>query len=194
MTRTEFAKITAAIKAYYPQANILPNEAAAELWFRQLADIPYETAVVALNKWVSVNKWPPSIADIREAALDVSTDAIPDWSEAWETVLNAIRRFGPYRQTEAMESLDDMTRTVVRRLGFMTLCSSENVAADRANFRTIYQMAAERKRREEQMPDGLRLAIESNREQMERIRAGEGLPAIGTMTRDGSIEIGLTKE
>lgn len=178
MTRIEFAKIGAAIRAYYPQGNILPTEAAAELWFRQLADIPYETAVVALNKWVAVNKWPPSIADIREAALDVSTDAIPDWSEAWETVLNAIRRFGPYRQTEAMESLDDMTRTVVRRLGFMTLCSSENVAADRANFRTIYQIMAERKRRDAQLPEPLRLAIESSRRTAEAIRRRESLLAL----------------
>ena len=194
MTRTEFAKIAAAIRAYYPQENILPNEAAAELWFRQLEDIPYQTAVIALNKWVAVNKWPPSIADIRESALDASTDAIPDWSEAWEQVLTAIRRFGPYRQTEAMESLDDMTRTVVRRLGFMTLCSSENVAADRANFRTIYQIMAERKRRDAQLQEPLRLAIESNRELMKRIRAGEGLTPIGTTSRDGSIEIGLAKE
>lgn len=194
MTYKEFAKIAAAMRAYYPREKILPDDASRDLWFKHLEDIPYETAVVALNKWVSVNKWPPSIADIREAALDVSTDGIPDWSEAWETVLNAIRRFGPYRQTEAMESLDDMTRTVVRRLGFMTLCSSENVAADRANFRTIYQIMAERKRRDAQLPEPLRLAIESNRELMKRIRAGEGLTPIGTMNRDGSIEIGLTKE
>lgn len=194
MTYKEFAKMAAAMRAYYPREKILPDDASRDLWYKHLEDIPYETAVVALNKWVAVNKWPPTIADIREAALEVSTDAIPDWSEAWETVLNAIRRFGPYRQTEAMESLDDMTRTVVRRLGFMTLCSSENVAADRANFRTIYQIMAERKRREAQLPEPLRLAIESNRELMERVRAGEGLTPIGTQYRDGSIEIGLAKE
>ena len=194
MTYKEFAKMAAAMRAYYPREKILPDNASRDLWYKHLEDIPYETAVVALNKWVSVNKWPPTIADLREAALEVSTDAIPDWSEAWETVLNAIRRFGPYRQTEAMESLDDMTRTVVRRLGFMTLCSSENVAADRANFRTIYQIMAERKRREAQLPEPLRLAIESNRELMERVRAGEGLTPIGTQYRDGSIEIGLAKE
>lgn len=194
MTKIEFAKIAAAIKTYYPQANILPNEAAAELWFRQLEDIPYQTATVALNKWVSVNKWPPTIADIREAALEVSTAEIPDWSEAWEQVLTALRRFGPYRQAEAMASLDEITRTVVRRLGFMNLCASENIAADRANFRTIYQVVAERRRKEEQLPEALRAAIRSNREQIERIRAGEGLTAIGTMSRDGSIEFGLVKE
>ena len=175
MTKIEFAKIAAAICAYYPQGNILPNEAAAELWFRQLEDIPYETAVVALNKWVATNKRPPTIADIREAALEVSTDAIPDWSEAWETVLSAIRRFGPYRQEEAMASLDDMTRTVVRRLGFMTLCSSENIAADRANFRTIYQVVAERRRKDAQLPEPLRLAIESSRRTAEAIRRRESL-------------------
>lgn len=194
MTKIEFAKIAAAIRAYYPQANIIPNEAAAELWFRQLGDIPYQTATVALNKWVSVNRWPPTIADIREAALEVSTDAIPDWSEAWETVLNAIRRFGPYRQEDAMASLDEITLTVVRRLGFMNLCSSENIAADRANFRTIYQVVAERRRKEEQLPEALRAAIRSNRELIERIKAGEGLPAIRTLYKDGSIEIGLLKE
>ena len=175
MTYKEFAKMAAAMRAYYPREKILPDDASRDLWYKHLEDIPYETAVVALNKWVATNKWPPTIADLREAALDVSTDAIPDWSEAWETVLSAIRRFGPYRQEEAMDSLDDMTRTVVRRLGFMTLCSSENIAADRANFRTIYQVVAERKRKDAQLPEPLRLAIESSRKTAEAIRRRESL-------------------
>ena len=68
MTRIEFATFAMALKTYYPRENLLPNEQALELWFRQLQDISYQVAEVGLHKWVALNKWSPSIADIREMA------------------------------------------------------------------------------------------------------------------------------
>ena len=72
MTEIEFAKFAMALKTYYPRENLLPNQQAMDLWFSQLQDIPYKVAEVGLNKWVSLNKWSPSIADIREMASTVA--------------------------------------------------------------------------------------------------------------------------
>lgn len=35
--------------------------------------------------------------------------------------------------------MDAITRQCVKRLGFQNLCTSENITADRANFRMIYE-------------------------------------------------------
>ena len=156
MTKAEFGKFVMALKTYYPRENLLPNNQAIELWFNQLADLDYTAAELALNKWVSTSKWSPSIADIREAALDIKVGAAPDWGEAWESVIHAIRYFGTWQEREAMESFDEITRKVVRQMGFRDLCMSENIVADRANFRMIYERAVERDRQDAQLPLQLR--------------------------------------
>lgn len=159
MTKKEFALLAMAIKTYYPKEGLLPNEQAMELWYKQLQDLEYNVAEMALNKWVATNKWSPSIADIREISAAVKGGDIQDWGEGWEKVLNAIRSFGFYRQAEAMQSLDELTKTCVERIGFVNLCMSENIAADRANFRMIYEQLAARKKQDAQLPEGLKKAI-----------------------------------
>ena len=96
MTKQEFAQFVMALKTYYPRETLLPNNQAVELWFRQLSDIPYNVAEIALNQWVATNKWSPSIADIREAANGIQNDEKFDWGEGWEQVQHAIRYYGYY--------------------------------------------------------------------------------------------------
>lgn len=161
MTDMEFSKFSMALKTYYPRENLLPNPQSMELWFAQLQDIPYEVAELALNKWVAVNKWSPSIADIREMAAEITKGQIKDWGEGWEQVMTAIRKYGSYNQVAAMDSLDDLTRQTVKRLGYMNLCRSENISADRANFRMIYEQLAERTKKENQISVKLQDLISS---------------------------------
>lgn len=151
MTKQEFATLAMAIRTYYPKEQILPNQQAMELWYRELQDIPADVAEAALRKWVATNKWSPSIAELRETAAEVRHGEIPDWGEGWEQVLTAIRRFGSYREREALDSLDPMTRTCVQRLGFRNICMSENISTDRANFRMMYESLAEREQTRQQM-------------------------------------------
>jgi len=159
MDKKEFATFAMALKTYYPREQLLPNQQAMELWYRELCDIPYYVAEAGLRKWVVNNKWSPSIAEIREMTTDVTKGEIPDWGEGWDSTCRAIRRYGSYNVKEAMASLDEITRETVRRIGFINLCMSENVTADRANFRMIYEQLADRKRKEEKMPDRLKLLI-----------------------------------
>lgn len=164
MNSSEFALFAMALKTYYPKENLLPNDQAMSLWYRQLEDIPYQIAELALNKWVATNKWSPSIADIRESATAVKTGEKPLWSDGWEEVLRAIRKYGSYRETEALQNMTDITRQAVKRLGFRNLCMSENPSADRANFRMIFEQIAERKQTAKQLPMNLTNLIESVRE------------------------------
>lgn len=155
MTKQEFAQWAMALKTYYPKESLLPNTQAMELWFRQLEDVPYQVAVTALNKWVATNKWSPTIADIRETTATITTGELPDWGEAWEQVLTAIKRYGMYRADEALASLPELTRDCVRRLGFREICVSENITQDRANFRMIYEQLATRKKQQAQIPESV---------------------------------------
>lgn len=159
MTGKEFATWAMALKTYYPRENLLPNEAAMELWFQELQDLPYQVAEASLRKWVQTNKWSPSIAEIRGLAASCVRPEIPDWGEAWEQTLKAIRKFGSYRQKEALESLDPLARKTVERLGFRDLCLSTNTMQDRANFRMIYENLSQREQTKQQIALPLQEAI-----------------------------------
>lgn len=153
MTKREFGLFAAAIRTYYPRENILPNEQAHDLWFRQLQDIPLPVAEAILAKWVATNKWSPSIADIRDSMAEIQNGGpADDWGEAWDQAITAIRRFGSYDEEGALASLPPLTRETVRRLGYKSLCWSENQMADRANFRQVYEILSKRKVETDKIP------------------------------------------
>lgn len=161
MDKKEFSMLAMALRTYYPKENLLPNQQAMELWFRELQDIDAKVAEAALRKWVSTNKWSPSIAELRETASSIQVGELPDWGEGWEQVLKAIRHFGMYRIDEAMESFDPITRQCVKRLGFQNLCLSESPNQDRANFRMIFEQISERKKKDSQIALPLKQVIQA---------------------------------
>lgn len=153
MTKREFGLFAAAIRTYYPRENILPNEQAHDLWFRQLQDVPYPVAEAVLAKWVATNKWSPAISDIRDGMAEIQNGGpADDWGEAWDQAMTAIRRFGSYDEEGALASLPPLTRETVRRLGYKSLCWSENQVADRANFRQVYEILSKRKVETDKIP------------------------------------------
>ena len=160
MTRDEFINLTKAIKTFYPRDNMLPNMEAMELWYRELSDIPYTVAEAALRKYVSTNKFSPTIADIREMAATVSNGDKPLWSDGWEQVLRNIKKYGmctydPDKLIKCMNSFDPLTRKVVERLGWRELCKSKDSMADRANFRMIFEQIADRDHKSAQLSTNL---------------------------------------
>ena len=159
MNKAEFATWTMALKTYYPRENLLPNQQAMELWFRELSDISYEVAEAVLRKWVATNKWSPSIADIREATNTMLNGEQLTWGESWERALNAVRRYGSYNKQAALDSLDPLTRRCVENIGYMDLCMSENIMVERAHFQKIFDVMAKREQQQKQIPLALQSAI-----------------------------------
>ena len=155
MVESEFTKIALAIKTAYPNFKVLVDKQSMDIWFMMLSDLDYSILQPAILEHISTNNFPPSIADIRGKCATFTSIPIQDYGEAWESVLMAIRRFGYMQELEALESLSELTRKCVRRLGFRNICMSENITADRANFRMIYETEANRKKVDNQIPKNL---------------------------------------
>ena len=152
MEREKFKVLCKGMKAVYTQESFLPDADAFNIWFALLGDMEYAVLNAAIQKYMLTNKFPPTIADLREIATTIAAGEIPDWGEGWEKVLNAIRYFGYYRETEALETMDELTKTCVKRLGWRNLCMSENNNMDRANFRMIYEQLSDRTKKQNALP------------------------------------------
>lgn len=163
MTKQEFATFAMALKTYFPREQLLPNQQAMELWYRELSDIPFQLAEAVLRKWVATNKWSPSIAEIREMTVGLVSGEPMTWGESWEKALDVVRRYGSYGKEKAMNSLDPLTRRCVESIGYMALCMSENIMVERAHFQRIFEVYAKREQTAQRLPASLTQAIESGK-------------------------------
>lgn len=152
MNKQEFANIAVAIKAAYPNSNAIPDSAAMNLWYRMLQDLDYKLVENAVLEHISTNKFPPSIADIREKSSERLSPDVSDWGTAWGQVMTAIRKYGYYQETEALASMDELTRKVVQRFGYQNLCMSDNIVADRAHFSKVYEGMLKEYKNSKQLP------------------------------------------
>lgn len=166
----EFKVLVKGMKSVYTSPNFLPDGDAIKIWYQLLQDMSYEQLNVAIQKHMLTNKFPPTIAELREAAVSCMVER-KDWSDGWEQARRAIRKFGYYQQEEAFASMDEITRKVVKRLGWKEMCMSENLMQDRANFRMIYEQEQKRVEEKAVLPAGLR-------DQIEKMQ-GETVKAIG---------------
>ena len=173
MTRDEFKILVKGMKAIYSQPTFIPDQDAFNMWFALIGDLPYDVCNVSVQKYMLTNKFPPTVAEIREMAAGVVNGEQMTWGESWEQVKKAIRRYGMYNKAEALASLDPLTRKCVESMGFTELCLSENEMADRAHYQRVFENYARREQTAKQMPLQLQQAIE-----MLQLK-GDGLVRIG---------------
>ena len=144
MNAREFYEVVCAMQTFYPKDNLLPDRQSIQLWYSMLSDIPAAVLTAALRLWVENNRWPPTIADLREYSLKVTGRTEKTWDEGWKEVCTAIGRYGYGRAEAAFKSMSPVTAKAVESLGWMNLCCSEDAISDRANFRRIYEIIAKR--------------------------------------------------
>lgn len=153
MNTQEFETVALAIKAAYPNSNVLPDKYAMKVWYRALMDIDFFVVENAVWEHISTSIFPPSIAEIREKCAARLSPMVTDWGEAWEEVQRAIQKYGRYQEEEALSSMTRMTKAAVRRMGFQNLCGSENLVADRAHFQRMYEEMVKEEKRQTQLPE-----------------------------------------
>ena len=142
MTKQEFAIIAVAIKAAYPASKVMADEASMKFWYQMLQDLDYKIAENAVMEYTTTHTFPPSIAEIRQLSMERCKPPVLGFDEAWGVVQKAIGTYGSYHPQEAFAMLDDMTAAIVKNMGWTRLCQSENMTADRANFREAYEAKA----------------------------------------------------
>lgn len=144
------------------------GEALVSLWESMLSDVDFETAKMAVQKYMLESVYPPTVADIRSRVADFTTPREKTGIEAWGEVKRAIRLHGSYNEKKAMDSLTGATKKVVEYIGFKTLCMSENEMADRAHFLKVYDTVAKRDREDA-------LLLPEMRETFNRLQDGKRL-------------------
>ena len=147
MTFDEFKILAKGMKAVYASSKFLPDADAIKLFYTMLQDLEYQQCSVAIQKYMMTHKFPPTIAEIREACVTVADAEQTDWLTAWNITCKALSRWGYYRPQEGLQDLqtkDPKAAWVAERLGWQRLCMSENPSADRANFRQAYETAQAR--------------------------------------------------
>jgi len=156
VNREEFAAVASALHSAYGKSNIMPDESALNLWYGMLKDIDYAICRNAVTQLISQNKFSPTIAEIREKCAAITAERLPEWDEAWGMVLMAIRKYGYMREMDALESLPDAVRGIVKRMGYQNICQSENISVERANFREAYKGQANLIKQQNVLPGAVR--------------------------------------
>ena len=142
MTKGEVAKLLVVLAASYPKFEV--DDLKVQVWYEMLGDLDYDVANIAIKKIIMLNTFPPAIAEVRKAAIEISSPRGLTAAEAWGEVIRAIRDYGYYREKEAMASMSPITAQVVRYLGWREICLSEEPEILRAHFLKMYDQVAAR--------------------------------------------------
>lgn len=136
MKKTEMAKLFAIIAEVYPTFEV--SEFRIELFRKLLGDLDFAVVEKASYMHISTNKYPPTVAHIRQHAVEIMSLQPINANDAWDEVYRAIRKYGRPRADIAVQSLSPLTARVVKSIGFTEICMSENPSVIRGQFIKLY--------------------------------------------------------
>lgn len=117
----------------------------ATVWYDFFKDEDYEVFRQAVKRIIPQKQFMPSIAELKSEIALISNPVLQlNAEEEWDNVLKAVRKYGSYRQDEAMNSLKPYTRNIVRQVGYMRICMSESIQWERKEFMELFNMRQER--------------------------------------------------
>lgn len=150
MSFEEWKRIAKGLRSAYTNDRFLPDTDALKVWYELLKDLPYEQVSVAAYKYMEMEHYPPTPSDLRKALVPEREE----WDEAWGRVIHAVRYYGSWDTKKAIESLDPLTRKVVKNFGgFERICDLEYKDMDilRSNFRDTYNTYVAREKESAQL-------------------------------------------
>ncbi len=172
MTRDEFKQIVIALEEAY-QGKFKITQDGFRIWYEALKDISFTDMKAATIKLMTESEYPPTIAALRKCAVQIARPlTMKSTDEAWGEVRSAIRKYGWYREAEALDSLSPEVRKLVARFGFKQLCMSDNIMADRAHFIKLYNAQMEKAKADRLMPPSVKAQIEHNKQNQPQLESG----------------------
>lgn len=104
MTKAETAQVLAILKAAYPNTykTLSAEDATAtvNVWAAQFANIPVNVVMIAVNKLISTNIFPPAITEVKERIRSL-------YWEAWEMI---------QQHNRGLKRLDDNTLAATQQI------------------------------------------------------------------------------
>lgn len=185
MTEQETIKVVTLIVMSYPSSEKFKDETSLKgmvaVWKTIFKDDNAQLVEMAVQKHISVNKWPPSIAEIREQMIDlVRPDIIPP-DIAWSMVADVLYTETEFEHFDIDSVFPEPIARVVKTIGWHNLynlhCGSargNKDGMDRVAFMDLFKPAYEREREQAMLPERIRNVCERKRQEV----GGENLKLI----------------
>lgn len=174
MTETETIKVVTIIAMSYPAYEKFKNESSIKgmvaVWKNIFKDDDAHLVEVAVQKHISVNKWPPSIAEIREQMVSITHPEIVPPDIAWTVVNDLLSVYSEFNEPNLYELLPPLIARVVETIGWNKLHNlSRGTSAgnpdgmDRVYFMELYKPAYRRELENVMLPQAVYEATEKEK-------------------------------
>lgn len=138
MTKEEFTAIfTHLCLAYRKEL----NQSEVSVWYSYFNEYSTKLFKEAIKEIVSTNKFFPTIAEVKERIAYMTNPELHLIVEVeWESVLDAIHKYGYYRADVARKTLNEFTADIAfNSIGWTRLCDSEYIERERKLFKEIFE-------------------------------------------------------
>lgn len=177
MTEQETIKILTLIVMSYPSSEKFKDETSLKgmvaVWKTIFKDDNAQLVEMAVQKHISVNKWPPSIAEIREQMINLTRPDIVPPDVAWSAVSDLLYADGEFSNPDLYSVLPELVARTVETIGWSKLYSlhcnryGRNAdGMDRVAFMDLYKPAYEREREQAMLPERIRNVCERKRQEI----------------------------
>lgn len=185
MTEQETIKVLTFIVMSYPASEKFKDEVTIKgmvaVWKNIFKDDDARLVETAVQMHVAVNKWPPSIAEIRDQMVTLQRPDIIPPDVAWAAVEDLLVTTGEFETPNLYAALPKSIARVVEIIGWHKLYNlhcgqyrGEKEGLDRVAFMDLYKPAYARERNEAMLPARLQSIVGKKRESV----AGESLRLI----------------
>lgn len=125
MTKADAARLVAIVVTAYPNYDKFRDaeavKATVSLWAMMFANDDGGLVGLAVQKHIATNKWPPSVAEIRELMLELKApDLIPP-DKAWLAVSDLLYSQGQYNHGDLHRQLPPLVARAVESIGWGNL-------------------------------------------------------------------------
>lgn len=182
MKKIELVDIVTAVVMAYPERfkeESIPGLVTA--WYAFFKDDDARIVEIAVTKHISVNKWPPSIAEVREQMINLTRPDIIPPDIAWTAVSDLLHAKSEYEHFDLYAVLPEPVARVVETIGWSNLYNlhcgrhrGNKDGMDRVAFMDLYKPAYEREREQAMLPERIKNICEKKRQEI----GGESLRLI----------------
>lgn len=142
MTKEEFVKGMTFLGIAY---NKEFTSEQVSVWYEFFKDTNYDVFKQAVKRIIPKKQFIPSIAELKHEITLINNPVLQlNADQEWDEVINAVRKYGSYREDEAINSLKPYTKYITRQVGFRRICLSENIQWERKEFIELFNLNKER--------------------------------------------------
>ncbi len=156
----EFKVLIAAVQSAYPRHQVVTNDQAFRFWYSSLCDIDDAALKNAVRQHILTSVFPPSIAEIRQRAHDLTAPPDSAGAAEWNKLLRALGHAYSPDSRETWNSLPPVTREIIG--GYQSFVNWSAIPVDkletvqRPMFIKQYELRMNQKRQQAATPQALR--------------------------------------